>query len=1274
MAIDKLQLSLMAFPQSWTPGNRPTNDGTLAVNVLALPVGDPRQPLGGGAPFAGTAIHVIANISDSGGLPTTSTTPLLSRPLVLTPPPVATNLFDQLYLQSSAKGMPPTTDAPKKVSQARILKSLPPSYTNAVPVEQPGPNTQVGDGYGCALRGQAPPPYGPPKWPDKPIGPDTSIAWGQILSLAVRQPVLAQALGLVYRVPIPVPAGVLAEGGFVYVALDTSNPANPWAAQLAPDPDFARTYAAQLPALASTGRAVFAATLVPVVATAPGNLGTALREAAIYDDGFAQVVHGNQPTTIDAATLAADRIAPASDAGIQLGWDDEQITAWLNGQLDLLNVRINPADPLSTNIPEAPLGVHGYRVDVCQVGQHSHVGQHSWSSLCEVSGTAPFTDQSYGGNASTAIDGELWVAPAPVRPSTQESGQPPNSDNQNDAWLPLYFALWTGGSVVLGDPVVQMLATAFSSAGSVTPPPTPNPRADLSAVPPLLYGSDYEFRVRLVDLTGGGPKPDAEPVHPGPVPTTTVEFRRWVPPKALVVATDENLQPYPAVPPSQRKIHTLTVRRPRIGYPEALYAGVDPATFAPTNLTTLIADAQGNGDVLDIADPDVGSFNVIVEAKMPTHDTGVAGTAATEVDGVYRVIYAAAFDFGAGADPEVTLTLDYTDGVDDIGTMTAPGAGVTTLPIPAARDVRVRLQPQFDAKTNYYATGAQMTGPYSDYVVRQAAANEDELFAGSAASQLSALYFQNNPGIAQLLAQQLNLAQNGLALSGPPGQRTVFGASGALRHTITADDGTITFANLTELLGHWIVAITLDVKRDWTWDGFAQPNATSFGGPLGASVPSVSFTRDGQPIGTITVPRSIAASTLQDPTPSVDRSFTQLVFFDAINPQPDPGSFPDELNPVYGVTANFEAAAAESLSLQVTLPITTPPVQTPRVVATGVAESPYTTAPDYSSTGSRTRMLWVEFEQPIADPDDSYFGRVLAYGPDPLLAVELEPHGQPEDMLADTIEAPLQIDPEPVRVIFPGQAADESGLDAMTELIPATGSPRTVFLLPLPPGVSAGDLQLFGFWTYEFRVGHHKFQAGQSKPWSTAQGRFGRALRVSGIQHPPPELICSANRTATGIAVSAPYATTVLNGRRVFSPPGDPRTEIWFMLYAQAMQADGASYRNILLTHAPGTESFRPIRGAGVVSAPPAETPFAGHEFPEATILRRLIALGLSQTSPLSALAVELLPYDTTGDPRSLDAVGSTALDTQTADPLGAQLGTRRILRTSPLTALPSVC
>src|SRR5271156_3709299 len=230
MAIDKLQLSLMAFPQSWTPAT-PTGDATLAVNVLVLPVGDPRQPLGGGAAFAGTAIHVVANVCDpSGGLPSTGTTALVSHPLVLTPPPGATNLFDQLYQQSVAKGITPTTDAPSVTSNAKIKKSLPASYTNAVPVEQPGPNTEVGDGYGCALRAQAPPPHaknGPPIWSTPPIGPDTTIAWGQILSLTLRQPVLAQALGLVYPLTIPIPAGAPTGGGFVYISPDTGNPPHP---------------------------------------------------------------------------------------------------------------------------------------------------------------------------------------------------------------------------------------------------------------------------------------------------------------------------------------------------------------------------------------------------------------------------------------------------------------------------------------------------------------------------------------------------------------------------------------------------------------------------------------------------------------------------------------------------------------------------------------------------------------------------------------------------------------------------------------------------------------------------------------------------------------------------------------------------------------------------------------------------------------------------------------------------------------------------------------
>ena len=49
--LDDLELSLMAFPQSWTAG---TN--SLAVNLLVLPVGDPTGPIGSVAKFAGTTL------------------------------------------------------------------------------------------------------------------------------------------------------------------------------------------------------------------------------------------------------------------------------------------------------------------------------------------------------------------------------------------------------------------------------------------------------------------------------------------------------------------------------------------------------------------------------------------------------------------------------------------------------------------------------------------------------------------------------------------------------------------------------------------------------------------------------------------------------------------------------------------------------------------------------------------------------------------------------------------------------------------------------------------------------------------------------------------------------------------------------------------------------------------------------------------------------------------------------------------------------------------
>src|SRR5262249_31066337 len=153
---------------------------------------------------------------------------------------------------------------------------------------------------------------------------------------------------------------------------------------------------------------------------------------------------------------------------------------------------------------------------------------------------------------------------------------------------------WAGSSLVLPDPVVQLLAFAVAVADPPQPlPPAtlPNPRADLSAIPELRYGDSFDFRVRLVDLTGGGSLSSDDPSHPGPAASTELGFRRFVPPKSLEVVASPPIAPYPSKPPEVRAIKTLAVQRPRINYPDAVFAGVDRSVFDRPNLDNLIQQA-----------------------------------------------------------------------------------------------------------------------------------------------------------------------------------------------------------------------------------------------------------------------------------------------------------------------------------------------------------------------------------------------------------------------------------------------------------------------------------------------------------------------------------------------------------------------------------------------------------------------------------------------------------------------------------------------------------
>lgn len=489
------------------------------------------------------------------------------------------------------------------------------------------------------------------------------------------------------------------------------------------------------------------------------------------------------------------------------------------------------------------------------------------------------------------------------------------------------------------------------------------------------------------------------------------------------------------------------------------------------------------------------------------------------------------------------------------------------------------------------------------------------------------------------LSIAIGAENKGMSLLGKQGQRWQFGVSRFIRNTTSPDNTSVTFATKKDLLNHWLVPITLLVNRDWTWDGlavigfsiyrrniflrdamqlmgatdqeaFLENNTTKDILTNAAITNAVSETLVGEMNFThaINLPALLQA----------DRSQTYACFLDAIEPkQTDPDKFPDEILAAYRVVVNFSNTAPtlkkdKDLELYIHLPITTPPTEVPKIVSAGISMSEYIRDNEYANTETRRKYLWVEFAEPLKNPDDTFYARMLAYAPDVLLAEwQLE-------LFVATKEPPLPLDPELIRIISPASSDDKAGIFAMQEMIPSTDS-KVHYILPIPPGMHADALEMFGFFTYEFRVGH-------KIPWSTANGRFGRALRCTGIQHPPPQLYCVPNRNEKFITVSAPFAQTVFNGRNVTNRP--PRTEIWALLYAQVCMADNSDRRNILISDKqlfPESDLYKPNYSQSNADATPKG--YTGWMNKEIEAL--LENMGLPANSPLSVLCVELLPgYD----------------------------------------------
>ena len=1253
-----------------------------------------------------------------------------------------------------------------------VRKYLPLSYRAAFNFTTPRTRAAVtDDSYHCAIRGAE-------KVPGFTRSPDV-IDWGKVFAYAMRQPLLARELGMIYLTSIPVDAAVFKHGGWLFIDLAAGSD---FRAQQDADHTFVKQYAARIPPLkAADERALFAPILFPVLFKAnaadpdpsppSGNFDQLLIETAEYDDGFTKIVHAVQPVSRNLLSETPEDGKPVKDVGIRLGWDDEQILIWYLRQL-------------SGDRVDAPLGVFGYAVDVRETAP---APGNPWETLNEVTSRAPLSVQQI---PVGDFDGELPYQVYPMQLDGNKTGE---------FWLPMYFANWTGHSMVLpdndaaeiyqtnspdvkADPVNPVQDTGTGVTG-----PAQNRLNDIYASAPiasaLRYGKQYDFRVRMRDLSGGGAEPDKSPAVESPSAIGRCPFKRYVAPNQPRIADLSKNNDTPGDPDS------LSIQRPFINYPAVVYTGkyADPVARLKQASRDMLLLPPEEREAFGIHDPDVDRIEIVVEVETLKMDNlqSVSGrenyvhlytterrfsvvggeddyAAALNIPLVYRDVPV----LHTGKEKNLGADFGFAGNIDDLAEIF----------LPRARTVRLTLRAVCEKKPDdeaYYGLVSPTNDREADsryghiIEVRVYRSSEDErdLFVDTAPAQrLQGIYLQPDeppvadgkfttlffskevprpPDIVQRLAKQLELENIGLTLVPKAGERAQFGCSARIRHSLAPDNSSLTFSSKTDLPNHWLCCLQLILDRDWTWDAldglsFVITRTTWFTHAPDEKVKDLT-------VGEIEVKRTASLESLHDP----QRDYTRLIFIDAVEPKkpvrveaPDDPRFPDTIEVSYKITTHFKkdhgAQHDDPEELEITLPITTPPAQVPKIASAGIALSPYKRNDKYSATDPRRRFLWIELAEPVKDPQDTYFARMLAYAPDQLIS-----DNRPELLVARE-EPPLPVDPEPICVVIDGATNDLAGLTAMQPMEKATDSDLH-YLLPLPPGLHANADEMFGLFTYEFRLGHYMDLREELEEkrmvWTTAQGRFGRRLHATGIQHPAPTLTCTVARDENKLSVSALYAVAVFDGCNVTADP--PRTQLWCLLYAQARQADNLDWRNILLDDkqldwrveiedASGRNRFliyddvqrRTLKNLTIrnfkddVSYAKStgiykladQTKSNKDAAKRGTVawsngeVSQLLALfGLPTDSPLSVLVVEFLPVinniyqavsaldkeNVNASVRSTIAHGEipstkmvaerlrqlqTQQDLETRSPASDDLGQRRILRTSPLTEVPFVC
>jgi hypothetical protein len=1262
----------------------------------------------------------------------------------------------------------PITDTSDKLQatipvEKSVKKYLPISYRDRFNFTQPRhPNGITDDSYACAIRD---------KLPLQPIPPKDKISWGKVFAQILKQPLLAEACGMIYKVTLEVKPEMFKNGGYLFAKITNEPYAEVQAKQLSvPDGQLIKQYAARIPELViNKPRTVFAPVVFPVLAIKPpatnpvvpaGPWDEIFQEASSYDDGFAKIVHANQPVSGNMLKESKDGFQPNKETGIRLGWDDEQILIWYIRQLTE-----NPSAAGSGERVDSALSVIGYHLDV----KESTVGS-KWESLNEVEITSATA-------ISEVLAGKSTELPYQVYP-TKING--PAGENY---WLPMYYAHWLGKSLVTEDQDAIQIYKNDQDNGAVIggvenrkveTNSTLNPKITSTI---LRYGQSYDFRIRLADISGGGPQVGDEPLNPAPSSATSVSFKRYVNPGLLRIAKPQHIlnqkgEYFNSANEEETTFSpnpVITVERPLLEYPAVVFTmkyqniGIDPIA----ELKNLSFTNQSLKPALP--DPDVREVHIRVEVKSLRMDTAMSQNGKDS----YITLYQTKRSFRQEFNSSLDIPVQFIDvPVLNLGEEANPFFmanlknsdldAMKPLVIPSGRHVRVTLRAfastdedpdeyfgsinsdieldsRYGVKTLllFYKepeNESELLLPYQNIPVLQGIFLKPDETPTRKKNIFSALLRRDtesgDPDIVSRLADALGCQAKGLTLIAPKGERIAFGCSSRIRHSLAPDGSSITFASKAELQNHWIGGVNYKMQRDWTWDGLINDSFT-IGKRYKFRKDKNTEWRNLQNAGEIELKHTVSFEAIQaDRFGKVNRDYTRIIFLDAIEPKNDLKQptgelrFPDEVWVEYTVTPNFKPNHSQVPALQLerlSLPTVLPPSQMPKLKSVGLAFSPYERAEDYSSSEVRRKHLWIEFEEPVENPDDLFFCRVLANAPDQLLA------NNNQDQFEAPEESPLILDPEQTRIVIPGQSDDLAGISAMQQMVPSLDSDRH-FILPIPPGLHPESAELFGFFTYEFRVGHAHFDDREDNLWSTAQGRYGRALRVTGIQHPVPNLLCSLNRDADQMYVSAPFAKAVFKGKNVTAKP--PRTSLWAVLYAQVIQADGKDFRNILLgerimkigvkvrSDSKVKDRFKSIIDAaykpnvvptlitstlvqnmailekGHLIATTKESQAIGTAiFTSQEIANRLLMFGLPEDSPLSVTVVEVFGnitnlFDHLDAYKDLDespffkqilanANLKEAPQTNTPEdmkPLSTSLGHFRIVRTSPLTKVPFVC